>query len=107
MAYREIDRSTPNSGNGDNARTWAGKTNENMKELFSRAFKLGDTLVRRWDYDPNDLGFDEYREDDKLEGWAVQGERYVEGIVLDASFTWPADIDDRSKFLKINDTENI
>ncbi len=108
MGYLEIDRSSPNDGQGDDARTWAGKTNENMKELYSRSFKFNDTIVSRLVFDPNDLGFDEYRDGDKVAGWVVPNERWVEGIVLDATaFTWPADIDDNAKFLKTADAEKI
>ncbi len=106
MAYQEINRSTPNDGLGDDARTWAGKTNANMKELFSRNLAIGNTLVRRITYDPNNLSFNAYKTDDKVEGWAVPGLRYVEGVVLNASsFTWPDDIDDTSKFLITNDVQ--
>ncbi|WP_422858767.1 hypothetical protein ACOKFD_15610 [Flagellimonas sp. S174] len=105
MGYREIDRSQPNDGNGDDARTWAGKTNENMKEVFSRNFVLNDTMVSRRSYDPLNLGFDEYRVDDEVKGWENIGTktRWVEGIVLLGGFTWPTDIDDETKFFITKD----
>ncbi|WP_435624469.1 hypothetical protein [Flagellimonas sp.] len=113
MGYQEINRSTPNDGNGDDARTWAGKTNENMKELHSRAFVLNDVLVSRRSHDPNNLHFDKFLVDDRLEGWENIGSktRWVEGIVLSTTepvdssdpFVWPTDIDNEAKFMIIDD----
>lgn len=114
MAFREIFRSTKNDGQGDDAYVWAGKTNENMKELFGLRFPLGDTLVSRLQYDSADPSLDAYKDGDKVEGWAVDGERYVEGKILDAAnFTWPDDIDYRdgngknTRFFKTLDVESL
>lgn len=109
MAYREINRSQPNDGLGDDARTWSGKTNENFKEIFSRSFLLDGFEVSRNTYDPNDLGFDEFRNDDVFKGWYDNTKkRWVEGVVLDATnLNMPTDIDDRAKVFIINDKIKI
>jgi hypothetical protein len=111
MAYREINRgSTANDGTGDDARAWSSKTNENMKELFSNRFTLNDWEVSRNSYDPNDLSFDAFKNNDKIKGWADAGEtHWIEGILLNVSALTVADditeaeIDDKSVFFKTNE----
>lgn len=109
MAYREIDRDQPNTKQGDDARTWAGKTNENMKELFSRMFLLGDWMVTRWSYDPNTLSFGAFKDDDYIRGWANGAKtRWVEGVILDADgFSAPDDLADPTKFFITNERLKI
>jgi hypothetical protein len=105
MGYREIDRSQANDGQGDDARTWSGKTNENMKELFSRNFMLNGVRVSRESYDPSDLKFDQFIQYDELTGWedSVAKTRRVSGVIMQLPFTWPDDIDDEAKFFITND----
>ena len=105
MGYREINRSEPNDKQGDKARVWAGKTNENMKELFSRCFVLNGVKVSRESYDPLDTKFDEFKLDDELKGWVdpMTKTRRVEGVVLQLPFVWPGDVDDENKFFITND----
>lgn len=110
MAYLEIDRSTPNDGQGDDARTWSGKTNENMKELFSRSFIRDQWLVSRWVYDPANLSFDAWLNGDKLQGWADPGTktRWVSALILDAvNLDLPTDLDNAAKVLLLIDKEII
>lgn len=108
MAYLEIDRSTPNDEQGDDARTWAGKTNENMKELFSRSFVRSQYIVTRWVYDPDNLRFTTWLDGDKIEGWAVTNSRWVSAIILDATaISLPADLDDPTKVLLLIDKQII
>ncbi|AGO49139.1 structural protein [Cellulophaga phage phi39:1] len=104
MAYREVNRSQPNDGLGDDARTWAGKTNENFKEVFSRGFTLFGFLVSRFSYDPLVLNFDKFVEGDKVQGWENSDKlRWVEGIVLSTGISLPGDLDDENKFFITND----
>jgi hypothetical protein len=105
MAYREINRSTPNDDLGDDARIWAGKTNENFKEVFSRAFMLSGFLVARLTYDPAVLGFTAFKIDDVVKGWenVSTKERWIEGIAMQNGISLPADIDDETKFFIINE----
>ncbi len=108
MALQEIDRSTANDGLGDDARTWAGKTNDNMKELFSRCFKLGNFLVQRWDYDPNALSFDAYKLNDKVEGFVdTEKTHFISGIILDASIDIATEYDDTTKFFSLINKVNV
>ncbi len=108
MAYREINRSEPNDGLGDDARTWAGKTNENFKEVFSRGFTLSGFLVSRITYDATETSFDAFKENDMVRGWedSTVKDRFIEGIVLVSGCVLPDDIDDATKFLITNETLN-
>ena len=108
MAYREIDLGTPNSNNGDDARVGGSKINENAKELFSRSFKRDNWIVTRWSYDPGNLQFDAWLDEDKIEGWydVNDKKRWISGLILVATgINLPVDIDDPSKFLKLTDKE--
>lgn len=107
MAYQEIDRSSPNDGQGDDARSWSGKTNENMKELYSRNFKLGDTMVHRRDYDTLIPSFAAYKAKDRVDGFVDPAEtHFVDGIIRTVPFIWPDDIDDTDKFFKLTEKIN-
>jgi hypothetical protein len=104
MAYLEINRSTPNDEQGDDAREWAGKTNENMKELFSRSFVRSQYIVTRWVYDPAALNFTGWANGDKIEGWAVSNTRWVSALLLDTTgINLPTDLDDPAKVLLLID----
>ena len=67
--YNKIDLGNqPGDGLGDGGRTGGAKINAMFEEVFTRSFILSGWLVTRLTYDPNDLSFDAFKDDDKIEG---------------------------------------
>lgn len=111
MGYTAINLGTAaNNGSGSDARAGGSIINENFKELFSRSFKRDQWIVTRWTYDPSDLQFDAWLDEDVIEGWVDTGtkDRWIRGIILDAdSINLMVDIDDPAKFLLLIDKQII
>lgn len=106
MGYNEIFLGTQaNDGSGDDARTGGGKINSNFKELYSTLFVWNNLFISRRTFDPQNLKFEEFVAEDKVEGWedVTTKNRRVEGIVLQLPFVWPDDIDNEAKFFITND----
>lgn len=110
MAYQEINLDVANSGAGSDARAAGGFINNNFKELYSRSFKRDDWVVTRWSYDPNNLQFTTWLNEDVVEGWYDIGtkDRWVKFLIVDASaLTLPIDIDDKNKVFVLLDVLKI
>lgn len=104
MSYNTIAiGNQPNDGLGDSGRTGGAKINAMFRELYEMSFTRGDGVrVERSVSDPANQDLESFRIDDICKRWVdpVARDRYVEGIVLDASFVFPDDVDDENKFFK-------
>jgi len=105
MAYNEINLGNqPNDGLGDGGRTGGEKINSMFREVYSHTFMKGNRwIVCRYKYDNATADLTGFRVDDRVSGWENEStkNRWVEGIVLDANISLPADIDNTSKFFII------
>lgn len=105
MALQELNLGNqPNDGLGDSGRAGGAKINTNFKEIYEHTFiKDNRCFVTRHVSDVGNTDLTSFRVDDKVAGWqdntdAASKIRWVEGLVLDASFVFPDDIDDNNKF---------
>lgn len=107
MSYQAIGLGNqPNDQLGDSGRTGGAKINAMFRELYEMSFTNGNGVrVERTVSDPSNQDLESFRVDDICKRWVdpVAKDRYVEGIVLDESFVFPDDVDDDTKFFKINE----
>ena len=106
MAYNPINLGNqPNDGLGDGGRTGGEKINGMFREIYETVFTNGRWIIKRWVLNVGNTNLTALRVDDHIAGWYDTGvkDRWIEGIILDASVNLPAEIDDQSKFLKTVD----
>lgn len=110
-SYQEIGLGNqPNDGLGDGARTGGGKINAMFHAVFSTTFiKDNRWRVTRTTYDSGDQILINFKDDDVVEGWADPStkSRWIKGVILDDTIDLdgddPADLEDKDKFLKLNE----
>lgn len=100
MALQTIDRGTSaNSETGDDARTWAGKTNANFLYLEG-LINLKKVKISTYWVDKNgNTDIQNFEVGDRFEGWLDNDTRYVVGKVI----ALPFDINDNTKTVLIID----
>lgn len=102
----------PNDGLGDGGRTGGAKINGMFQEIFYQGFVFDASgikyNVKRSSFDAADLNPAVLKEDDRIFGYTnAQKTRYVDGIIKDPSLSIPGDFNDKTKFFKLIDKQQV